>query len=151
MFALTYYSKAVYPFNDASLYNLLTEAQSNNERSSVTGFLQYKNNHFLQYLEGSEVSVLDLMKKIDQDTRHTVLRQVSLKEFTDRRFDNWHMRYWKENEFKYFMLSDLLRDVLRVISPDHFGEEYLEERITRLVDRMSEHQHQAHEFRQSKI
>nr|WKN35170.1 BLUF domain-containing protein [Tunicatimonas sp. TK19036] len=150
MFALTYYSKAISAFDDERLYKLSAKARDKNRKLQVTGFLQYKDGYFLQYLEGTKSTVEDLMAAIAQDKRHTVLRTVYLAERDSRRFDNWHMRYWKESEFKHLKLADLLQDALRVIDPAHFGDKYLEERVTRLVDRMSEHQGQINELIQTK-
>lgn len=141
MFSLIYYSQAAYPFNDEDLYRLASQAHDHNQQISVSGFLQYKDNHFMQYLEGDQNDVLALMDTIGKDARHVVLRTVHLTKSDVRRFDNWHMRYWKESEFTYVRLADLLDDVLQRMSPSVFGEDKLRETITRLVDKMSEHQH----------
>ena len=140
MFSLVYYSQAKLPFSEEKLYRLAVKANKKNKGLKITGFLQYKVDHFLQYLEGKQDHVMMVMDAIQRDPRHVVLRTVILKDTETRRFDNWHMRYWKESEFKYLKLVDLLSIILNDMYANLFSEEILQDRITKLVDLMSENQ-----------
>lgn len=123
MFAVIYYSEATRSFSEEELYRLAQKASSNNEQLFVSGFLQYKKGHFLQYLEGEEAVVCTLMDTIKQDGRHTVTRILQLPDIERRRFKTWHMRYWTFNEFTQIELADLLEEVLLELDGQIYEEE----------------------------
>jgi hypothetical protein len=95
MFHLIYTSKARQAFSDRDLKKLLMRARSNNGKIGVTGMLIYHDGAFLQALEGDELSVRDVFKRIEQDTRHArvaVLRNQT--SFGERRiFGDWSMGF----------------------------------------------------------
>lgn len=53
-----------------SIIDMVSEANSRNERAGVTGVLLFNGIHFLQLLEGDEVAVMQIYKKICLDTLH---------------------------------------------------------------------------------
>lgn len=140
MFAITYYSRASYPFNEVTLCKLSDQARDKNNQLGITGFLQYREGHFIQYLEGDKDIVLELMRTISEDSRHELLRMIYLPEMSTRRFNNWYMHYWQQRDISYIKLDDLLNDVLLSVDPKVFGDEFLQKTIIRLVDKMSERQ-----------
>ncbi len=95
MFHLIYTSQAAQAFSDADLKKLLLRARSNNEKLNITGMLIYHDRTFMQALEGDELSVRDVFKRIKKDARHTgvaVLRDQS--SFGERRiFGDWSMGF----------------------------------------------------------
>jgi hypothetical protein len=95
MFHLIYTSRAQQPFSDADLKKLLLRARSNNRKIDVRGMLIYHDGAFLQALEGDELSVRNLFKRIERDVRHagvTILRNQS--SFGERRiFGDWSMGF----------------------------------------------------------
>ncbi|SDM19421.1 Sensors of blue-light using FAD [Catalinimonas alkaloidigena] len=138
MFALTYISQATHPFSESDLYALESQACDKNERLAVTGYLNYKKGKFLQYLEGEQNVVLDLMHTIEQDPRHTVLRVMHLPEIKERRFHDCSMRYWTYNELLEIRMDDMVENVLLKMSAKVYGEDILQQMVTRLVTRMAE-------------
>ena len=95
MFHIIYSSQAREAFSDTDLKKLLTRARSNNGKINVTGMLIYRDGIFLQALEGDELSVRDVFKRIEKDARHTgfeILR--SQNSFGERRiFGDWSMGF----------------------------------------------------------
>jgi Sensors of blue-light using FAD len=95
MFHLIYSSLARQAFSDTDLEKLLMRARSNNGKINVTGMLIYHDGVFLQALEGDELSVRDVFKRIEKDARHTgvaILRSHS--SFGERRiFGDWSMGF----------------------------------------------------------
>jgi hypothetical protein len=95
MFHLIYTSQSPQALSDADLKKLLMRARSNNEKMGVTGMLIYHDGVFLQALEGDELSVRDLFKRIEKDASHTgiaILR--SQRSFGERRiFGDWSMGF----------------------------------------------------------
>lgn len=141
MFGLAYYSKATKPFTEIELQELAENANTKNAHLSITGFLQFKKGYFLQYLEGEEASVKELMGAITLDERHKVLKLIYLPELECRHFERWFMRYWTYNEFSEINLISLLEHVLRDMKLEIYGEDALRQRIVDLVKRMSKFQH----------
>jgi len=118
MFHLIYTSQARQMFSDADLKKLLMRARSNNGKIGVTGMLIYHDGAFLQALEGDELSVRDVFKRIEKDARHSrvaILRnQVS---FGGRRFfGDWSMGFANASGnaqvLKGFVELDASRDLL---------------------------------------
>jgi hypothetical protein len=95
MFHLIYTSQARQAFSDTDLKKLLMRARSNNGKINVTGMLISHGGVFLQAVEGDELSVRDVFKRIEKDARHTgiaVLRSQS--SFGERRiFGDWWMGF----------------------------------------------------------
>ena len=95
MFHLIYTSRARQKFSEVDLKTLLTRSRSNNGRLDVTGMLMYHDGAFLQALEGDELSVRGVFKRIEKDARHaqvTILRNQ--RSFVERRiFGDWSMGF----------------------------------------------------------
>ena len=138
MFALIYVSEAEHNFEEEDIYELESQACSNNQRLSVTGYLNYKKKKFLQYLEGEREIVLDLMETIEKDDRHTILRTMYLPDVEERRFKDCYMRFWTHQELVQIKMDDMLEGVLLKMSERIYGEELLRNRALQLVTRMAE-------------
>lgn len=91
--SLVYSSEAVSRFYQEDLDQLLLHARAHNESAGITGILLYRNDQFIQFLEGSPDAVGDLTERIRRDARHTNVR-VLIDELTlERQFDDWTMGY----------------------------------------------------------
>ncbi len=89
-----YRSRAVRPFTDGQLTDLLEQARAWNEAHDLTGLLVYcADRHFVQVLEGDAPAVHGLMARILRDPRHrhvTVLRDAA---GDARHFPDWRMAF----------------------------------------------------------
>lgn len=77
---------------NGDLEDILESCQRNNRERNVTGLLLYNGRNFMQLLEGEEVDLLWVMRRISTDQRHSgisVLEDMSAKE---RACPDWHMR-----------------------------------------------------------
>ncbi len=90
---LVYSSRALVPFDSASLTELLQAARVNNERCNVSGMLLYADGTFLQVLEGDEEVVESLFAVIESDTRHDETRVLLRVQGTPRSFGDWTMGF----------------------------------------------------------
>lgn len=91
--SLVYSSEAITRFYQEDLDALLVQARAHNESVGITGILLYKNDQFIQFLEGPPSEVAALMERIGQDPRHTNVR-ILIDELTlERQFDEWTMGY----------------------------------------------------------
>ena len=89
---IVYSSRAVAPFSDPELHNLMQTAQARNHREGVTGVVLYDESRFFQWLEGPAEGVERIMNSIRNDRRHTDLQVITERASTGRRFDGWDMK-----------------------------------------------------------
>lgn len=93
LYSLVYMSRAVEPLDDAGLHRLLTASREANGGRGITGLLLYRNSRFVQFLEGEEEPVRDLLSRISADTRHTDVRVLLDGRPRTRQFAEWTMAY----------------------------------------------------------
>jgi hypothetical protein len=91
--SIVYMSRAVAPFDDAALAELLREARLRNEALGVSGILLAKDGRFMQLLEGPAFSVDDRFGVIAKDPRHGEVKSLIREDIERRRFDGWSMAY----------------------------------------------------------
>ena len=146
MFSLVYASHASFNFSETQLSDLVVLASAKNRDLAITGFLQYKERRFFQYLEGDKDTVLALKDTICSDSRHTVLRVVDLPDIESRRFEDWHMRHATYSRFAAADLINLLENTLLGMGNLTLRDEYVNKRATRLVNLLAEHHRKFPEF-----
>jgi hypothetical protein len=88
-----YCSAATQAFTDAELLELLTHSRENNTKLGLTGMLLYKNNDFMQVLEGPEADVRKLVDRINRDPRHTRVQKLIEGYSDERQFPSWSMGF----------------------------------------------------------
>lgn len=75
------------------LVGLLRGARAHNEAARLTGILLYRDQTFVQLLEGQRPRVESLYASIRQDARHADVTTVSAREQLDRQFPDWSMGF----------------------------------------------------------
>ena len=93
LISLVYLSAAVFPFSQEDLLELLEKCRANNSSLGVSGMLLFKENNFLQLLEGENQTVMNLFKKITRDPRHRKLTTLSHETISNRDFSDWSMGF----------------------------------------------------------
>lgn len=93
LYAITYLSVATTPFTPDALNELLRKARLNNALNDVTGMLLFKNNSFIQVLEGERQAVEETYARIAKDPRHRQLIVMSQEPIAQRSFAAWSMGY----------------------------------------------------------
>ena len=91
---LSYISKAKQPFTQVELLQLFDNAFKFNSAHNITGVLFYENQYFAQILEGSQINISFLWKKIRNDSRHEIVRELDFQELEERNFPRWGMRFF---------------------------------------------------------
>jgi hypothetical protein len=94
VFSLVYLSVAVIPFSEQDLSTLLAKSRAANSKLEVTGMLLFKDQNFLQVLEGEEENVLHLYQKIAKDARHTNPTVLFRDRSNQREFPDWSMGFY---------------------------------------------------------
>lgn len=142
MKAVVYRSSARIRFSQRDLVALVDHAKARNRDLGVTGYLVYRNGIFLQYLEGPDQAVTDLMKKIAADPRHEIEMRVWW-DTARRRLPAWTMRNLTL-EGSSIDLEDIILQSLRLSDPRvrENGEDasgaLLQHQIEMLCHRLSE-------------
>ncbi|MGI4886919.1 MAG: BLUF domain-containing protein [Janthinobacterium lividum] len=89
-----YRSRAVRPFSDGQLTDLLEQSRAWNEPRDLTGLLVYsRDGHFVQIIEGDALEVHALFARILRDPRHEQVTLLSEAAGPARRFPDWRMAF----------------------------------------------------------
>ncbi len=91
--SVVYTSVAARPFTDDELDALLQQARARNAALGITGMLSYRDGSFVQFLEGPEPRLAELMADISADARHTDVRVLIDEPIAQRQFSSWTMGY----------------------------------------------------------
>ncbi len=93
IFHLVYRSHAVPDLSNQSVQEILATAREHNAKHAITGLLIYRQNSFLQLLEGSESDVNTLMQNIFKDPRHQSVSVLVTTKSELRLFEKWSMAF----------------------------------------------------------
>lgn len=94
MKALIYLSKAL-DAEPEQIANICQVALQRNKVLGVTGYLYFLKKRYVQYIEGPESSIDELMASIRKDPRHAIMMEIEDQALSNRRFPNWAMKYVK--------------------------------------------------------
>lgn len=93
MFHIIYISYAVTPFSQSELEDLLVKSRKHNLEVGITGILFYRNDNFLQLIEGEEAAVKALYASIRRDKRHRAVTTLFEETIAEREFADWSMAF----------------------------------------------------------
>lgn len=86
-----YVSRCAGPIGPDVLDPILQHSRANNPKHGITGLLCYRDDIFVQVLEGGRDAVCELFNAIVRDGRHKDVRLLVFEEIEERRFSNWGM------------------------------------------------------------
>lgn len=87
---------------------VLETARKRNPDLDITGVLIYRNEFFVQLLEGDKEKVLSLFGKIASDPRHYNLSVLARQEVSERLFSDWSMGFKDLSKFDHESVNKLL-------------------------------------------
>ena len=93
LFSLVYVSTATEPFDEKALQELLRRSRAANDAAGLTGLLLYRDGRFIQFLEGEEPAVRQLVGRIAADRRHGRIRTLLEDDIDRRQFAEWTMGF----------------------------------------------------------
>ena len=109
---VVYVSKATMSFSFSKLKQLTDQSRENNNELGITGFLYYDHGRFLQYLEGREQQLMELLRKIRLDNRHHIIYTRVSVPLTSTRFPDWSMQFLDPAALLTVNLKSVLMDYL---------------------------------------
>ena len=92
MKTVLYISEALHTFTAQELKELSFSSTLKNKSKGISGYLYYKDKHFLQYVEGDEQYINELINTIKTDPRHRFIMAIEENSLDDRRFPDWGMK-----------------------------------------------------------
>ena len=136
---LAYSSRAREAFDDETLLELSNFAAAKNQSLGITGYLYYRNEFFMQYLEGPQKTVENLMAKITTDPRHQILSTISLPSYSERIFPHWYMRFLAEipPTIQLPTLEDELRFIIDTTSQEQYERDEVADAILHVTQRIA--------------
>lgn len=135
---LIYTSKASDTLTESAIRKLAKQSSSNNAKKKITGLLLYGSGHFLQVLEGHDVSVRSLYEYIRHDPRHHDCELLYREKRPARMFPDWNMGLLnldtlsEEDQDKWEDVVDLF--VVRSDTMDHTKPDPLLKLIRQFVE-----------------
>lgn len=127
--AVLYLSEAQIPFSSEDVEELYHGALNHNKEFNISGFLCFKDNFFLQYIEGEEAYIDKLFFKIRQDPRHQVLIFLEDNQLNDYRFNKWKMHLVNKTHIEDLEISFSLYEQLQMLE----GHESISPNVQNLV------------------
>lgn len=94
IFRLVYISQAANYICYSDIQKIIETAQEHNEMNGLTGALIFKDQHFIQILEGEEHVVFETLGRIIQDRRGHHLRVLVESHSNQRIFDRWPLAFY---------------------------------------------------------
>jgi hypothetical protein len=93
LYQIIYASAATRPIEEEELLAMLKLAREKNTRNGITGMLLHCDGSFIQVLEGPKDRVMDLLRVIRQDPRHSRLAVLFEGPIKNRSFSQWSMGF----------------------------------------------------------
>jgi len=93
MYRLIYASCAAERLTNDDLSDILETSRRFNQKADITGVLLFHNGRFMQVLEGEQIKVKALMKRIGLDSRHVRVDVIFEEQATHSMFADWNMAY----------------------------------------------------------
>lgn len=90
---ISYRSRAVAPFSELQLAELLESARKHNQANDLTGLLVYDEGRFFQWIEGHPDKLAKVWDSIQRDPRHTDIQIMGNQRVPLRFFGDWDMRF----------------------------------------------------------
>ena len=90
---LVYTSTPTRPMSPEDFESILLTARERNRRVGITGILLFRDDCFIQFLEGPPAEVDALLDDIVADERHHHLRVILTEMTADRSFPDWQMGF----------------------------------------------------------
>jgi len=137
MHALIYLSNISQPIDKDDVIEIATKATAKNIHIGVTGFLSFRNNQFVQYLEGPSEAVLKLFKIIENDPMHEIIHTINLENQSERHFANWSMRLITSQDESRALPDDMLISTIKEIAKSNYEPTMVNAQIYTIINRIS--------------
>ncbi len=137
MIAIACASQTNQPFDKPMMKELYASSLQRHRRLGLTGYLNWKQGHFFQYLEGPENAIEAALLAINNDQHQTIVHTLQLGNITQRRFTRWDMLNISGAGVPDIRIQDLIEDVMKSSTGNVFDETESRRIILDMLDQMS--------------
>ncbi|MBS9462662.1 BLUF domain-containing protein [Flagellimonas sp. 389] len=138
MKCVLYISKALKSFTNEELELLSITSTGNNQKKDITGYLYYENKRFLQYMEGEEHIINQMVDKIAHDERHELLALIEKQDLVHRRFPEWGMKNIADLMFSNSAIETTIIQTMSIFGENHLNiSERTQKELFNLMDDLS--------------
>ncbi|ANQ49230.1 BLUF domain-containing protein [Flammeovirga sp. MY04] len=137
IYSYIYSSASDENFNEEQLIKLHEAAAKKNKEFDISGYLTFKNDIFIQYIEGPEKSIKQLIENIKKDKRHHIKHDIVLPIREDRLFGDWSMRYIDYNSLIEIGYHELLETIFFSIDNQIFSDEEVIQKINQMLHQIA--------------
>jgi FAD-dependent sensor of blue light len=134
---LIYLSTANTPFSNSDLDALAQISTDMNEKHGITGYLYYSGTQFIQYIEGEEHALEQLMSNIRSDLRHKVNAEIIYRDLAARYFPSWRMKVLDDTADHYKQVESILMGKLSMLNMLDSSQSNLKPNIKLLISSLS--------------
>ena len=120
---------------DEEIQKILNSCERNNPSKSVTGVLVHSQNYFLQFLEGEETELMNLLNHIKKDSRHSKVILLNKGEIKERMFPSWHMGYKDADKDGVTLISDATNNEEETFNKLLKGELIEDSKVLKMLSR----------------
>jgi two-component system chemotaxis response regulator CheB len=96
---------------DQAISKIVDVARARNVPKALTGALVCTSDHFAQLVEGPSAAVADLLRRIEQDDRHTDLTVLRMSAIAQRELPNWSMAYSGPSSYVAQQIEPLIGEI----------------------------------------
>lgn len=89
---LIYVSTASRAIAGGEVFDIVQKSALRNVERGITGFLFFLDGLFIQYIEGPDAALDDLLHDLARDSRHHSIEILGRRECEQRSFPNWKMK-----------------------------------------------------------
>ena len=134
MIGVIYISTEMTSFSETEFMELSKASEISNKKNGITGFLMYQDGRFVQYLEGTEHAVKQVVRRIEEDLRHVVDFSYAERLKQGKRFPNWWMRLLSREDLKKVSLEGFLMEYMTFLDRVSGGDIQVTDAVWRFVD-----------------
>ena len=108
---VSYISRATWgnTASQADLHALCSFAKKYNAQAQITGIITFHEGSFAQVLEGPEIAVRELLRRIITDSRHDSVKIIAEGPIAERCYADWSMEYLLPKDFVHKQIGGVLR------------------------------------------
>ncbi len=130
---LVYRSQVTRFFEPNHLQEILNVARTKNPKINVTGFLIFREGHFIQLLEGAEADVQMIYDKVAKDKRHRNVKLIGKTKSSERFMSDWSMAFLETPD-----VNETAQDIIDLLELGGNGSEAkLKSTIAAVLSRFS--------------
>ncbi|MEN9898738.1 MAG: hypothetical protein RLZZ66_2387 [Pseudomonadota bacterium] len=137
IYQLVYASKVAEGFSEKDLIDILRTSRKNNKAIHISGALVYNKGYFLQMIEGEQVVVDALFKKITHDVRHEKISRFYRGTVPNRVFPDWYMGFFQNEADENIDLSELVN----LCESQHPASQFFLERLLEVQKKLLDTYH----------